>query len=265
MTTAGYTLMKSPKPDQALVHVFPAGEEIGRVFEPEIALVSDMESFCLSAAEWDPVAPDAFSDHLSKLRKAYLAYTDPASVPDDPLAPYFAHLANVLPSNAIMTNGAGNYAGWLHRFYRFRAPGSQLAPTSGSMGYGLPAAVGAAVTAPDREVFAFAGDGCFMMTCQELATAVQHGLSLTVFVIDNGRYGTIRAHQEREYPNRISGTNLTNPDFCAFARSFGAKAHRVETLGEFKQALAQARSDGGVNLIEIPQDRRYLSPGKKLD
>ncbi|KPB01441.1 thiamine pyrophosphate-dependent enzyme [Ahrensia marina] len=265
MTTNGYTLLDSPVPQHKLAHVFPQAEEIGRVYEPEISIVSDLESFCVEAAEWSPIAPEKFGRLVAELRSQYEEFSRLTSVPDDPLAPYFAHMTEVLPEDAILCNGAGNYAGWLHRFYRYRAKGSQLAPTSGSMGYGLPAAVAAAITEPEREVFAIAGDGCFMMTCQELATAVQHNLRLTILVIDNGRYGTIRAHQEREYPGRKSGTDLTNPDFCAFAKSFGANAEKACNLDEFAGALAKARSRGGVNLIEIPMDRSYLSPGKKLD
>jgi acetolactate synthase-1/2/3 large subunit len=265
MTTNGYTLLDSPVPRHKLAHVFPQAEEIGRVYEPEISIVSDLESFCVEAAEWSPIAPEKFGKQVAKFRSQYEEFSSLTSVPDDPLAPYFAHMTEVLPEDAILCNGAGNYAGWLHRFYRYRAKGSQLAPTSGSMGYGLPAAVAAAITEPEREVFAIAGDGCFMMTCQELATAVQHNLRLTILVIDNGRYGTIRAHQEREYPGRKSGTDLTNPDFCAFAKSFGANAEKACSLDEFTRALAKARSRGGVNLIEIPLDRSYLSPGKKLD
>lgn len=265
MTTVGYTLLEPPVLQLNLAHVFPSGEEIGRVYEPTISLVSDMESFCVAAADWAPIAPDRFAARTADLRSQYETFNDPAQVGDDPLAPLFSHLNDVLPRDAIFSNGAGNYCGWLHRFVRYRAPGSQLAPTSGSMGYGLPAALGAATTNPDREVYAFAGDGCFMMTCQELATACHHNLNLTVIVIDNSRYGTIRAHQEREYPKRISGTALTNPDFCAFAKSFGAGAARVNGLEEFKTALSDARANKGVNLIEIPLDQSILSPGKRLE
>ncbi|MFP7569987.1 thiamine pyrophosphate-binding protein [Marivita sp. S2033] len=264
MTTGGYSLLKPPVPDQSLVHVFPQSEEIGRVYEPDIALVSDLQSFCVAAAEWDQIARSGSANRTKDLRQQYETFNDPASVPDDPLAPMFAHLADVLPVDAIVCNGAGNYAGWLHRFYRYRAPGSQLAPTSGSMGYGLPAAIGAAICAPGRTVVAIAGDGCLMMTCQELATAVHHGLNLIVIVIDNARFGTIRAHQEREYPERVSGTALTNPDFCDFARSFGAHSERADDLQSFSSALETARARGGVCLIHVPADPAYLSPGKKL-
>ncbi len=265
MTTAGYTLLSSPVPDQSLVHVFPEPEEIGRVFEPDIALVSDMESFCVAAAAWDGIATDRFVSRTKDLHETYVSFGSPSSVKDDPLAPYFAHLADTLPDDAVLCNGAGNYAGWLHRFYKYRAPGSQLAPTSGSMGYGLPAAIGAAICESEREVFAIAGDGCFMMTCQEMATAVHHDLNLTVIIIDNARYGTIRAHQEREYPERVSGTALTNPDFSDFARSFGAYAVKAPDYDSFVTALAEARSRKGVKLIEVKADPGFLSPGKRLD
>lgn len=264
MTTAGYSLIKAPVPEQAIAHVFPAAEEPGRVFEPEIALVSDSESFCRAVAAWPGVAPSKFSKRCQELRAGYETFNDPDSVADDPLAPYFAHLNDVLPANAILCNGAGNYSGWLHRFYRYRSPGSQLAPTSGSMGYGIPGAVAAAITAPEREVYAVAGDGCFMMTVQEIATACHYDLQITMIVINNNRYGTIRAHQEREYPGRVFGTDLTNPDFCALAESFGAGSAYVEDLAAFKSALAVARNRGGVNLIEIPLDPSILAPGKQL-
>lgn len=264
MTTSGYTSLQAPVPQQTLVHIFPAAEEIGRVFEPALSLTADTESFCCLAAVWEPITSAKFVERTNTLRMAYEEFNNPQSIPDDPIAPYFDHMNEVLPEDAIFANGAGNYSGWIHRFIRYRSAGSQLAPTSGSMGYGLPGAVGAATTSPEREVFAFAGDGCFMMTCQEMATACHHNLRITVIVIDNGRYGTIRAHQEREYPMRVSGTNLSNPDFCALAKSFGAGAEKVNNLADFKERLAMARSRGGVNLIEIPLDQSILAPGKRL-
>ncbi|WGW03599.1 thiamine pyrophosphate-dependent enzyme [Tropicibacter oceani] len=265
MTTNGYTNPKPPVPKQRLAHVFPAPEEPGRVYEPEITLISDTESFCRAVAEWPAIAPDRFQQRREALRSAYEALNAASSVNNDMLAPIYKHLSDTVPADAIMTNGAGNYAAWLHRFHRYRTPRSQLAPTSGSMGYGLPAAIGAAVAAPGREVYALAGDGCFMMTCQELATAVHHGLRLTVIVVNNARYGTIRVHQEREFPGRVSGTEMINPDFVAFAKSFGAGAARAEDLDSFKTALDDARARGGVNLIEVVQDRALLAPGRRLD
>lgn len=264
ITTSGYSLIDSPVPEQKLAHVYPAGEEIGRVYEPTVSLVSDTESFCVEAASWEAIATDRFTSNVRNLRAKYVSYCFAESVPDDPIADYFEFINSTYPADTIFCNGAGNYAGWVHRFIRYRSMGSQLAPTSGSMGYGLPAAIGAATVEPDREIVAFAGDGCFMMTCQEMATACHHNLNLTVIVIDNSRYGTIRAHQEREFPDRVSGTGLTNPDFVAFAESFGAKSARVENLDEFKKAITETREHLGVFLIDVPLDHTMLSPGKRL-
>ena len=264
MTTGGYSYITPPVPVQKLVHVFPEPEEPGRVYEPDLALAADMQSFCEALDYLSPIHPEQFTAWVDDLRNGFAAYGDPGAHADDAFAQMVDHLNAVLPEDAIITNGAGNYAGWVHRFYRYRRLGSCLAPTSGSMGYGLPAAIGAAVADPSREVVCFAGDGCFMMTCQELATAVQHGLRLTVIVANNNRYGTIRAHQEREFPGHVSGTALTNPDFCAFAQSFGAAAIHVTTLEGFKSALSDARARGGVNLIEVAQDERMLAPGVPL-
>ncbi len=264
MTTGGYTYLEPPVTRQKLVHVYPEPEEPGRVYEPDLALAADMQSFCEALEYMSPVAPDRFGAWVDNLRQGFAAYSDLEPHQNDAYALMVDHLNAVLPEDAIVTNGAGNYAGWVHRFYRYRSMGSCLAPTSGSMGYGLPAAVGAAVADPTRDVVCFAGDGCFMMTCQELATAVQHDLRLTVIVANNNRYGTIRAHQEREFPGHISGTALSNPDFCAMARSFGAGAAHVTSLEEFKAALTEARARGGVNLIEVAQDEGLLAPGVPL-
>lgn len=265
MTTGGYTLLEPPVPQVDLVHVFPDAQEIGRVYEPSLALVSDTQSFCRLVADWQPIAAEKYSDRTEALRASYEQFSNPQSVADDPLAPMFAHMNEVLPDDAIYCNGAGNYAAWLHRFIRYRSPESQLAPTSGSMGYGLPGAVAASAVFPEREVFAIAGDGCFMMTCQELATAIHYDLQLTVIVFNNSRLGTIRVHQEREYPKRISGTDLSNPDFFRFAESFGAGAARVADLDSFKLALADARARGGVNLLEVTVPASLLAPGSWLN
>jgi acetolactate synthase-1/2/3 large subunit len=174
------------------------------------------------------------------------------------------HLADVLPRNAIVTNGAGNYAVWLHRFYQYRAPRTELATTCGAMGYGLPAAIAAALRHQDRPVVCVAGDGCFMMYPQELATAVEYGASLTVLVANNGMYGTIRMHQERDYPGRVSGTSLKGPDYTALARSFGAHAERVTSAQDFPAAFARAQAAGGVALIELVTDPLQITPDKRI-
>jgi len=257
ITTAGYSLFSSPVPSQPLVHIYPSGEELGRVYEPRLGIVSDVNSFCIEAASWDSCGE---SDRVEPLRAHYEHNNSLASTGEDATAAMFSHMADVLPHDAIVCNGAGNYAGWLHRFYRFRHPESQLAPTSGSMGYGLPAAIGAAVARPGREVFAIAGDGCFLMNSQEMATAMHHQLALTVIILNNARYGTIQAHQQREFPNRASGTELTNPDFLLYGKAYGAGTARVSTLDEFKEALAEARRHGGIQLIEVEQSREFIAP-----
>lgn len=262
ITTGGYQLISAPVPKQQLIHIYPCGEELGRVYEPAVGIVSDVNSFCVAAAAMVPISAN---QTIPPLRLAYEASNSIESIPDDTIAGVFSHMADVLPVDAIVCNGAGNYAGWLHRFYRYRHPESQLAPTSGSMGYGLPAAIGAAVARPNREIYAVAGDGCFLMNSQELATAMHHQLTLTVIIINNARYGTIRAHQEREYPSRISGTELTNPSFTDYGKAFGANTASVRTLEEFKEALAAARAGQGLQLIEVVQDRNWLAPGKQLN
>ena len=174
------------------------------------------------------------------------------------------HLESVLPADAILCNGAGNYATWVHRFHRYRGFRTQLAPTSGAMGYGVPAAIGAKAVYPERTVIAFAGDGCFLMTGQELATAVQYQLNVIFIVVNNGMYGTIRMHQEREFPGHVYGTALVNPDFAAYAKAFGAHGEVVETTAEFAPAFERASRAGKPALIEIRIDPEAISPNTTL-
>jgi len=180
------------------------------------------------------------------------------------LAEVVATLRDTLPDDAIITNGAGNYTAWVHRFFRYRRFRTQLAPTSGSMGYGLPAAVAAALADSGRPVICFAGDGCFMMTCQEFATAAHYGARLVVLLVNNGMLGTIRMHQERAYPGRVMATDLKNPDFPAMARAMGGLGERITTTEAFGPALARALAHDGPALIEIKLDRRALSPTTQL-
>jgi len=174
------------------------------------------------------------------------------------------HLNRALPADAVLANGAGNYSVWLHRYYRYRAPRTELASTCGAMGYGLPAAIAAALRLKSRTVVCVAGDGCFLMYPQELATAVQYGVTLIVLVVNNGMYGTIRMHQERHYPGRVSGTRLQGPDYVALAKAFGAYAERVTVTGDFAGAFDRARAAGGVGLIELATDPLQITPDKRL-
>jgi acetolactate synthase-1/2/3 large subunit len=193
-------------------------------------------------------------------RSSYEAWQTPFETPGDvKMEQVITHLTSVMPQDAIITNGAGNYAAWLHRYYRFKSYRTQLAPTSGSMGYGLPAAVAAKLERPDQEVVCLAGDGCFQMCMQEFGTAVQYGANIIVIVSNNGVYGTIRMHQQRHYPNRPSGTDMINPDFAALAAAYGAHGEQVMTSADFPAALARARASGKSAIIELKTDPAAVS------
>ncbi|GHC75050.1 thiamine pyrophosphate-binding protein [Limoniibacter endophyticus] len=267
MPSSNYTVLKSPYPDQTLVHVHADAEELGRVYRPTLAINAAASAFVDAFAALDaPHALPAWADRTQALHASYLAWSTPPKTGPGAvqMGPIMEHLEEVLPLDAIMTNGAGNYATWLHRFHRFRSFGTQAAPTSGSMGYGLPAAVAAKALDKNREVICFAGDGCFMMHGQEFATAVQHGLNIIVLVINNGTYGTIRMHQEREYPGRVSGTDLKNPDFAALARAYGGHGETVEKTEEFAQAFSRARASNKPAIIEIKLDPEAITPARTL-
>ncbi|MEH6477369.1 MAG: thiamine pyrophosphate-dependent enzyme, partial [Sneathiella sp.] len=208
------------------------------------------------------VTPSDQQDYATEAHNGYRAWTDtlPQTPGDVQMGLIMQHLREKLPDDAIMTNGAGNYAIWLHRFWRFRKFGTQLAPTSGSMGYGLPAAVAGKLRNPDKQVVCFAGDGCFQMTLQEFGTAVQFGANIIVLLIDNGVYGTIRMHQERDYPARISATDLKNPDFAMIAKAYGGHAETVSRSEDFEGAFARAQASGKPSLIHILTDPEASTP-----
>ena len=267
MPSQDYTILKSPYPDQTLVHVHASAEELGRVYRPALAIHAKPAAFAEAfAALPAPSAPPVWADETPKAHAAYRTWSTPPETGPGPVAmgPIMTHLEEVLPEDAILTNGAGNYATWLHRFHRFRRFATQGAPTSGSMGYGVPGAVAAKLLFPDREVIAFAGDGCFQMTGQEFGTAMQHGANIIVLVVNNGIYGTIRMHQEREYPGRVSGTDMVNPDFAALARAYGAHGETVETTADFAPAFERARNAGKPSIIEIRLDPEALTVSRTL-
>jgi acetolactate synthase-1/2/3 large subunit len=213
-----------------------------------------------------PAASPPWRDRTKAMHQAYLAWSTPpeAGPGDVQMGPIMRFIEANTAADTIFTNGAGNYATWLHRFHRFRRFNTQAAPTSGSMGYGLPAAVAAKHLFPEREVICFAGDGCFMMHGQEFATAVRYNLPIITLVINNGIYGTIRMHQERDYPGRVSGTDLTNPDFGAFARAYGGHGELVEKTEEFADAFERARQSGKPSIIEIRLDPEAITPTRTL-
>jgi acetolactate synthase-1/2/3 large subunit len=265
MTSSGYSLMKIPNPDQPLVHVYPGAEELGRVYRPELAIQAGSAAFVRAARALEPLDGNAWQDWTASARADYLAFNTPGEIPGRlQMGRVMEYLREALPPEAVICNGAGNYTVWVHRYHRFRHFRSQLAPTSGSMGYGLPAAVAAKALQPDVPVVCFAGDGCFMMHQQELATAVQYGLNIIVIVVNNGMLGTIRMHQENHYPGRVSSTDLVNPDFAALARAYGAHGELVEDDTDFAAAFERASKAGRPALIELRIDPEAITPAATL-
>ena len=265
MTTSGYSLVDIPRPRQILVHVHASAEELGRVYQADLPINAGMAAFAAAARAMAPLEAAPWAETAAAAHRDYLDHIAPTKIPGAlQMAEVMAHLNEVLPAQAIVANGAGNYSTWPNRFYCYRTFPSQLGPTSGSMGYGTPAAVAAKLVYPERPVVAFAGDGCFMMNGQELATAVQYGANIVVLVINNGMYGTIRMHQEREYPARVQGTGLANPDFGALARAYGAHGETVERTEDFAPAFARAMAAGTPAVIELRIDPEAITPKTTL-
>lgn len=263
-TTDGYTLITPDHPGQTLVHVHPDPNELGRVYHADLPVCADMGEFAELIDGWNDPDCVRFSAG-EQAHREWLDWSEPKPRPkkDGPvkldLGPCVGAMRERLPANTIICNGAGNFSGWWHRYWRYGAMPTQLAPTSGTMGYGLPAAVGAAIRFPDRPVVCVAGDGDFLMNGQELATAAQCGVDLLVILVDNGSYGTIRMHQERDYPERICATELRNPDFAALARAFGGWADTVDATEQFAPALDRALGQRGIRLIHCRTDVEQIS------
>ena len=265
ITTLGYTLLEVPGPKQVLVHVSADPDELGRVYAPTLGIVASPETFARSLSLLPPLDQSRFRAETQAGRADYLANLAHTQAPGDlDMGEVMATLRERLPFDTILTNGAGNFTVWAHRFYEFRNYRTQLAPTSGAMGYGVPAAVAAKILHPTRTVVCIAGDGDFLMTGQELATAVQEDAAVVILVVNNGMYGTIRMHQERHYPGRVSGTDLLNPDFAALARAFGAHGAIVERTADFAAALDEALACGRSALIELRVDQEALTPRYSL-
>ena len=265
MTTSGYTLLTPPAPKQKLIHVHPGAEELGSVYRADIPVQSSLSTFAARLAGLNPPKSIPWIDWTKGARADYEAFTVPLETPGDvKFAQIVAHVSNALPDDAIIANGAGNYTAFVHRFTQYKGYNSQLANTAGSMGYGLPAAIAAQLAAPDRKVVCYAGDGCFLMNGQELSTAVRYELPIIIIVVNNGMYGTIRMHQERDYPNRVSGTDLQNPDFAAYARSFGANGETVLKTADFADVFAAALKSDKPTLIELKVDPEASTPAKTL-
>jgi acetolactate synthase-1/2/3 large subunit len=265
ITTSGYQLLEAPLPHQRLVHVHPGLAELGRLYQPELAVNAAVAPFLASWRSVPPVRGDAWAAWTEAARTNYLAWVRPWPAPGRvDLGQAMVAMRERLPDDAIVTSGAGNYSAWVHRFFQFRRHGTQLAPKSGAMGFGLPAALAAKVVHPDRAVVAVAGDGDFLMCGQELATAVQHHLDVVVVVVNNGRYATIRMHQERTYPGRVIATDLDNPDFPALAEAYGAAGEAVTDTEAFPEAFERSLAAGRPALLDLHVDPDAIAPGLSL-
>jgi len=260
-TTQGYTLLTPPCARQKLVHVHPDPSEPGRVYQADVPICASVECFLREAAAMTPVDHGGWGEWSSRARAAYLDDLEPTpGLPGDlDMAAVMAHLRACLPANAILTTDAGNFSTWMHRFYQYQSFPSQLGPTNGSMGYGVPAAITARLVHPDRPVVGFVGDGGMLMTGQEIATAVHHNIDPVILVINNNMYGTIRMHQERDYPDHVHATSLSNPDFATWAQSFGAHGECVTRTEEFAPAFERALNAGKVAVIELRIDPDVIS------
>jgi acetolactate synthase-1/2/3 large subunit len=266
MTTGGYTLLAPPRPAQKLVHVHAGAEELGRVYQGELLINAGMPQIAAAAAAMKPVDASAWRAATQAANADYREWIARRENPGRvQMWDVVECLQRRLPEDAILANGAGNFSGWFHRFYRHGRFRTQLGPTSGAMGYGVPAGVAAKIAAPERVVVSINGDGDFLMNGQELATAVQYDAAVVFLVVNNGMYGTIRMHQEREYPARVHGTDLRNPDFAAYARAFGAHGETVAETGEFAPALERSLAAGRPSLIEIRLDPQAITTQTTLD
>jgi acetolactate synthase-1/2/3 large subunit len=262
ITSQSYSLLGIPDPGKTLIHIHPAAEELGRVFRPTLAIQAGMPEIAAALAALEPVASLRWAEWRQGCRAEYEAGLQPSKLTDTPaldLGAMLGWLRERLPDDAIVTSDAGNFSGWPNRFLQYRRPGRQLGPTSGAMGYGVPAAVAAKLVHPGRIVVGFVGDGGFLMTGQELATSLAEGPGPIILVFNNAMYGTIRMHQERRFPGRVSGTDLKNPDFAALARAYGAYAATVARTTDFAPAFEEAVADGRAAVIEIKMDPEMIT------
>lgn len=267
MTTQGYSLINIPNPQMDFVHVHPGGEDLGHVYNPHLSIQSGAAAFFEAAKSLpDGDGKARWADWVAEQRADYEAFLEPTEVPGGlNMGAVVSHITKAMPADTVITNGAGNYTVWAHRFHRHLAYRTQLAPTSGSMGYGVPAAIAAKIASPEQPVVSFSGDGCFMMCAQELATARLYDLDVIYLVVNNGMLGTIRMHQERHHPDRKMATDLFNPDFVAYAAAFGIGGERIERTEDFPAALERAKAAKHGYLIELVVDQQALTPTQTLD
>ena len=266
MPSSGYSLIDIPEPRQTLVHVHPGAEELGRVYRPTLAINASPTAFVAALEGMQPPhRAIAWAAETRAANESFKAWSTPKANPGAvQMGAIIRWLRQRLPDDAVITNGAGNYSGWVHRFFRFRRYGTQLAPTSGSMGYGLPAAIAAKLHAPERMAVAFAGDGCFQLTSQEFATAVQSKAAVIIVLVDNGIHGTIRMHQERDYPGRVIATDLVNPDFAALARAHGGHGETIAATDEFAPAFERAVASGKPAILHVKFDPEAITTSATL-
>ncbi|HEU5254370.1 MAG TPA: thiamine pyrophosphate-dependent enzyme, partial [Vicinamibacterales bacterium] len=267
VTTMTYTVLKPPRIPARLVHIHPDPNELGRVYQADLPVVAAPSAAAECLVEIPPVESPPWRDWTDSARREYenfIAVPEKGPRHGVDMAVVIRHLATHLPANAIIANGAGNFTVWVHRFFTYKSPHTELAPTSGSMGYGFPAAIAAALRYPDRTTVCVAGDGDFLMYPQELATAAQYGARLLVLIVNNGMYGTIRMHQERRFPGRVSATDLAAPDFVGLARSFGAHAECVDTSDAFALAFDRAIAAGRSAVLELRVDPNQITPDRRI-
>lgn len=266
MTTGGYSMLNIPETDQDLIHIMPGAEELGRVYNPDLGINSSLRQFCKMARELAPVDNSAWASEAAIGNADYLERIKPTDAPGDVnMSEIVSWLSNRMPEDGVVTHGAGNYSVWVTRFFQHRTYPTQIAPTNGAMGYSVPAAIGAKITDPNRMVVSFNGDGCFMMLGQEMITAKQFNAPVIFIVVNNGMLGTIRMHQEREFPNNVMSTELMNPDFVQLAESYGAQGERVTRTEDFEAAFERAVNCGRSALIELVVDEQALTPAQTLD
>lgn len=265
MTTGGYEMLKPPYADVSIIHVHPSGEELNRVYAAELPIHADVTGFLEACVEIEPLDSSAWAEDARAAHDEYMAFSEPAPIETSlDMGAVIKTVRAAVPKDTIICNGAGNYSMWVHRYYRFEKPGTQLAPTSGAMGYGVPAAVAAKLRHPDRVVLSFAGDGCFQMNGQEIGTAAQYGANVIFIVVNNSMYGTIRMHQERRYKDRVVATGLKNPNFASICEAHGGKGFVVTKTEEFADAFDQALKADAPALIELRVDPEIVAPGRRL-
>lgn len=264
--TGGYELLDPAQTGKQIVHAYPDPNELGRVYHADVPIVANGPDALEALVRTNGTSAPDWGDWTASARQKYEAFQSPVTTLGDvKMEEVVLWLSSNLPDDAIVTNGAGNYATWLHRYFSFKQHGTQLAPTSGSMGYGFPASVAASLENPDRTVVAWLGDGEFQMTLNEMSTAIQHGAKPIAIIANNGRYGTIRMHQERTYPGRVSGTDMANPDFAALAQAYGGHGETVTKGKDFAAAFERAKASGKLAVIELVLDPQVATPSMTLD